>query len=1022
MKHLLLALVAVASGARAYSQTNIYVSTTGASTGNGTSTSSPVNLTRAQARVREINASMSADINVQLMTGTYALTGPITLTDLDSGFNGYTVRWMAQDTSNPPLISGGQQITGWTQSGTSGIWYATVPNVAFRQVWVNAQRRQRARSEGFVSIKDVVKNTANNTRIILAEASSLPATVTDWSRAELHSYHDWRDYYVTLNGAASYSDARYEQPIMGLVAPGSEWGDVVGGVAFQPDLSAAWLENAFELLDQPHEWYADAATNRLYYIPSSDEDLTSSNTRVFIPMQQTLLKIQGSSSSARAHNLEFNTLRFQYSTWTAVNGTGYVPIQSAEFQRPSNGYFPGAVEVANAQQINFKDNRFAHLGASAMNLSQWDSNIQITGNAFTDIAACGIQAGPHSLSPSTGIATSITIKDNLFYQYAQDYRAAVGFCSYSLRDSSLIHNHFENSPYEPIDVGDFNSNGSGYNNTSSICETGNNTITFNRIRNFDKYCRDGGGIYINGSQRGSDGVQRTSMVSDNFIQDWWTDEGALYSEDHSGNITYQRNVCELTLNTPGLGIHNRTWLYAWSANSYNLTLGSGSNANYATTNLSSLYNTADQNVSGHQYVAPVTYTDPSTRPSGATSIINASGVETTYSNYSYLMSLLPSGTNQAPVVSISPDTTCALGQTIALQASVTDDGLPYDRLVYAWSKTSGPGDVTFSTTSALKTTAAFSASGSYVLQLSVKDGALETIDQMNVTVSATSVGINKAAGVIPTASASYFSDWSPAALTDGSFSTDYKSGIWLATGGAWLQLDLGTAVRPSQIVIGARNGNADERSNFSIRGSNTSDFSSYVILAGQGKDPYRNTGRWVANLTTTSAFRYYRLQSSGNISASEFQVYSGGSSQIFEAEGLTVAATSGATHRIVNDVRYSCSNGTILDATVVGDYVTYLLPNIPAGSYDVRIGVKNFNTRGTWQLSAGRADNFAGTVSTIGTTQDGYNAAETFTEIDLGAWSPVSSNDKWFQFKIAGKNGSSTGYTESFDYIKLIAQ
>ncbi len=1021
MKHILATVAAAAvCGVSAYSQTAIYVSPTGASTGNGSTSGTPVSLARAQARVREINASLSADVNVLLLPGTYALSAPLTFTDLDSGSNGFTVHWTAQDSSNAPLLSGGQQITGWTKMASSNIWYASVPNVAFRQVYVNAQRRQRARSEDFVSVKGTVKNTSDNTRTILVESSSLPSTISDWSRAELHSYHDWRDYYVTLASAAPYSDARYEQSITGLVAPGSEWGDTGGAVAFAPDLSRAWLENAWELLDQPHEWFADAATNRLYYIPSADEDMTTA--RVFIPLNQTLLKIQGSSSSVRVHDLEFNGLRFQYSTWTAANGTGYVPVQAHEFQRPSYSYFPGAVDVTNAQRVNFRDNRFAHLGASGINLKQWDSDIQIIGNAFTDIAACGIQGGPHSLSPSTGIATRITVKDNLFYAYGQDYRSAVGFAAYSLRDSSLLHNHFENSPYEPIDIGDFNSNGSGYNNPNSICETGNNTITFNRIRNFDKYCRDGGGIYINGSQRGSDGVQRTSMVSDNFIQDWWTDEGAIYSEDHSGNITYQRNVCELTLNTPGLGIHNRTWLYAWSANSYNLSFGIGSNANYATTNLSSLYNTADQNVSGHQYVAPVTYTDPSARPSGSSAIVSASGIETSYSGYSALVGLLPTGMNQAPAVGAGSDQSCALGQTIALKGTASDDGLPYDRLVYAWSKVSGPGDVTFSAPSRLSSTAAFAASGSYVLQLSVKDGALEGLAQINVTVATTSVGVNKAAGVIPTASSTYFSDWSPAALTDGAFSTDYKSGIWLATGGAWLQLDLGAAFQPNRVVIGARNGNADERSNFSIRGSNTSDFSNYVILAEHGGDPYRNTGRWVANLTTSSSFRYYRLQSSGNISASEFQVYTGGSALFYEAESLTVAASSGDTHRIVADSRYSAGNGTILDANAVGDYVTYLLPSIPTGSYDVRIGVKNNSNRGIWQLFAGRADSFATTATTVGGTQDEYNTTEVFTEVDLGVWSPVSSNAKWFQFKITGKNGASSGYTESFDYIKLAPQ
>ena len=143
---------------------------------------------------------------------------------------------------------------------------------------------------------------------------------------------------------------------------------------------------------------------------------------------------------------------------------------------------------------------------------------------------------------------------------------------------------------------------------------------------------------------------------------------------------------------------------------------------------------------------------------------------------------------------------------------------------------------------------------------------------------------------------------------------------------------------------------------------------------------------------------------------------------IFETENLNVAAQSAATHRVITEVNFSNGLGTILDATVVGDYVTYLLPAIPAGTYDVRVGVKTFNTRGIWQLAVGRADNFNGTKTNVSTPHDEYSAVQAFPEFDLGTWTPGTTSDKWFQFMITGKNASSAGYSESFDYIKLIPQ
>ncbi len=52
----------------------------------------------------------------------------------------------------------------------------------------------------------------------------------------------------------------------------------------------------------------------------------------------------------------------------------------------------------------------------------------------------------------------------------------------------------------------------------------------------------------------------------------------------------------------------------------------------------------------------------------------------------------------------------------------------------AWSKLSGPGDVTFADAKALVTTATFSATGPYVLRLTARDGQSETSSTLNVSV------------------------------------------------------------------------------------------------------------------------------------------------------------------------------------------------------------------------------------------------------------------------------------------------
>jgi hypothetical protein len=93
--------------------------------------------------------------------------------------------------------------------------------------------------------------------------------------------------------------------------------------------------------------------------------------------------------------------------------------------------------------------------------------------------------------------------------------------------------------------------------------------------------------------------------------------------------------------------------------------------------------------------------------------------------------------NVAPTVNAGADQTITLPDTAALSATVSDDGQPAPPgvVTLTWARVSGPGTVAFSAPSAASTTAAFSASGTYVLRLTASDSALSTNDDVTVTVN-----------------------------------------------------------------------------------------------------------------------------------------------------------------------------------------------------------------------------------------------------------------------------------------------
>lgn len=96
--------------------------------------------------------------------------------------------------------------------------------------------------------------------------------------------------------------------------------------------------------------------------------------------------------------------------------------------------------------------------------------------------------------------------------------------------------------------------------------------------------------------------------------------------------------------------------------------------------------------------------------------------------------------NQAPVVSAGDNKSVQFPGAVSLTGSATDDGFPGGPLVTTWSVVSGPGTVTFGNAALPATTATFSTTGVYVLQLSAFDGEYTTTSEVTITCTTEPVG------------------------------------------------------------------------------------------------------------------------------------------------------------------------------------------------------------------------------------------------------------------------------------------
>ena len=130
---------------------------------------------------------------------------------------------------------------------------------------------------------------------------------------------------------------------------------------------------------------------------------------------------------------------------------------------------------------------------------------------------------------------------------------------------------------------------------------------------------------------------------------------------------------------------------------------------------------------------------------------------------------------------------------------------------------------------------------------------------------------------------------------------------------------------------------------------------------------------------------------------------------LYEAEAI-VSGTATDAVSIFNENAASQGAGEKLASNAVNDYISYVLPAVPAGTYTVMVRVKTYGTRGTFQLSIDGVNQ--------GAVQDEYGGS-TYPDLNLGTKTFSTTADHSFKFTVQGKNASSTGYDLTFDYIHL---
>ncbi|MCW2936824.1 MAG: hypothetical protein JWM19_7786 [Actinomycetia bacterium] len=271
--------------------TTLYASPHG--TGTACDFSAPCSISAAKAQVEQRNGNMTADIDVDLFGGTYRVPGGLQLGPADSGTNGYHVVWQAVP-GQTPLISGAARITGFTEYDKSlGIWRAPVSAAdaasGGQQLFVNGGRAQLAQSAGSPPGVQVTATGFSTT-------DPAYASFTNQGQIEVVNNSDWKHESCPVQNITPAPGGGSDINILPSCWDANNvnvpnLGFPYNGNGLPAMSGISWVENAYQLLTQPGQFYLDQASHYLYYIPKPGQDMATAN--VELPVQQSLLTLQG---------------------------------------------------------------------------------------------------------------------------------------------------------------------------------------------------------------------------------------------------------------------------------------------------------------------------------------------------------------------------------------------------------------------------------------------------------------------------------------------------------------------------------------------------------------------------------------------------------------------------------------------------------------------------------------------------------------------------------------------------------
>lgn len=550
--------------ATAADQATFYVAPNGSDSNKGTEEAPFKTITQAQKAVRAINGTMTGDISVILRGGTYQLPATVNFTEADGGKDGHYVRYKAY-TNETPLVTGGIPVSGWTiHDEKNNIWKVEGVDARFRQLYVNGKKAIRAR---FPNLKDngdhnffrLNKVDSTGSAFLLNSNDIKSADWKNPKKIEIHLMIAWAESILRLDKITQQGNTFKFEPQDPERSKLFRRKYPMLGTAFMsnpPKQQVYYLENAYEFIDQPGEWYLDESTNTLYYKAREGEVMGTAN--VVAPRVNTLFSILGKDTKNKVGYMSFEGITFAHTNYLRPSEEGFLDLQAGMFNievmaengrlgsnkfllwRPDAGF-----RIENAHHMKIRNCTFTQMAATGLDMVSGTNDDVVEGSVFYEIGANGIMLGkfsqdstteihiPYNPTDKEEISTRDTIRYNLITNVTNEHQGAVGIAAGYPRYVVIENNEVSYTNYSGISV--------GYGWTKQQTAMTNNHINKNNIHHISRLLCDSGPIYTLSNQGTG------SEIKENYLHDYaaseWSDYWVLpiYLDEGSSGFAVENN-------------------------------------------------------------------------------------------------------------------------------------------------------------------------------------------------------------------------------------------------------------------------------------------------------------------------------------------------------------------------------------------------------------------------------------------------------------------------------------------------